>query len=204
MGLVLFGFLVFPKVFTKPKKPSRKPKIPKKTKENQTNIRKNKQNKVFKGFRLTLGYGFVFFVFLVFPKVFTKPTNPSRKPKIQKKTKENQTNIRKHKKNNKLLKVSASPLDMGFVFFLCFFGFPEGFYNKNKNSFEKTTNTKENQRKPKNIRKKQNKVFKGFRLTLGYGLFFFVFLVVPKVFTKPTSFEQNQKYKRKPEKTKKH
>ena len=70
----------------KTKKPSRKPKILKKTKENQKNIRKNQKNKVVKGFRLALGYGFGLFGFLVFPKVFTKPTNPSIKPNIPKKT----------------------------------------------------------------------------------------------------------------------
>ena len=43
MGLVLFGFLVFPKVFRKPKKPSGKPKIPKKTKENQKYFRENQK-----------------------------------------------------------------------------------------------------------------------------------------------------------------
>uniref|UniRef100_UPI00404A101A hypothetical protein n=1 Tax=Flavobacterium sp. TaxID=239 RepID=UPI00404A101A len=43
--------------------------------------------------------------------------------------------------------------------------------------------TKENQ---KNIRKNQkNKVFKGFRPTLGYGFGLFGFLVFPKVFRKP-------------------
>ena len=69
-------FLVFPKVFSKPKNPSRKPTIQKKTKENQRkpkNIRKNRKNKVFNGFRPTLGYGFVFWfslVFSVFSNVF--------------------------------------------------------------------------------------------------------------------------------------
>ena len=73
MGLVLFVFLVFPKVFTKPTNPSRKPKIQKKTKENQTNIRNNQKNKVFKGFRPTLGYVFCFlFLFFWFPEGFYK------------------------------------------------------------------------------------------------------------------------------------
>ena len=70
MGLVLFGFLVFPKVFRKPKKPSGKPNIPKTTKENQTNLRENQQNKVFKGFRHTLGYGFGLVCFFGFPEGF--------------------------------------------------------------------------------------------------------------------------------------
>ena len=125
--------MVFPKVFTKPKNPSRKPKIPKKTKENQKNIRKNQKNKVFKGFRLTLGYGFGFFVFLVFPKVFTKPKNPSRKPKIPKKTKENQKTLGKTKKT-KFLKVSDPPLDM--VCFFVFLVFPKVF-TKPKNPSRK-------------------------------------------------------------------
>ena len=95
-----FVFAVFPQVFTKPTNPSRKPTIPKKTKEYQQNIRKNQQNKVFKGFRPTLGYGFVCFCF-VFPKVFTKPKNHSRKPKLQKTTtktlgKTNKTKQKKH------------------------------------------------------------------------------------------------------------
>ena len=66
---------------------------PKKTKGNQKHIRENKQNTVFKGFRLTLGYGFGFYVFWVFPKVFTKHKKPLRKPTIQKKTNTNQQNL---------------------------------------------------------------------------------------------------------------
>ena len=147
MGLVLFGFSVFPKVFTKPKKLSRKPKIQKKTKktfgkpkktkllkvsdppldtglvfcffgfpegfyktkktfdktkntkENQRKPKKpsgKPKNKVFEGFRPTLGYGFGVVGCLVFPKVFTKPKKPSIKPKIQKKTKENQRKPKTH------------------------------------------------------------------------------------------------------------
>ena len=58
-----------------------------------------------------------------------KNKKPSGKPKILKKTKENQQNIRKNKKT-KFLKVSDPPLDMGFVFlvFFGFFGFLEGFF----------------------------------------------------------------------------
>ena len=107
---------------------------------------KNQKNKVFKGFSLTLGYGFGCFCCLVFPKVFTKPKNHSRKSKILKKTKENQKNIRKYKKNN-VFKGFSPTLGYGFVFF-SFFGFPEGFY-KTKKSFDKIKYTKENQRKPK-------------------------------------------------------
>ena len=117
-------FFVFPKVFRKPKKHSRKPKIPKKTKENQKNLRENQKNKVFKGFIPTLGY--VFFCFLVFPKVFRKPKKHSRKPKIPKKTKENQKNLRENQKT-KCLKVSDPPLDMG-SFFLLFLLFSRRFF----------------------------------------------------------------------------
>ena len=85
----LFVFLVFPKVFRTPKKPSGKPTIPKTTKENQTNLRDNQNNNVFKGFRPTLGYGFGFLRFLVFPKVFRKPKKPSGEPTIPKTTKDN-------------------------------------------------------------------------------------------------------------------
>jgi len=77
MGLVLFVFLVFPKVFRKPKKTSVKPKIPKKTKENKKNLRKNQKTKVFKGFRPTLGYGFGLFGFLVLLLVFLFFSNVS-------------------------------------------------------------------------------------------------------------------------------
>ena len=70
MGLVLFGVLVFPKVFRKQKKPSGKPQIPKKTKENQKYFRENRNNKVFQGFRPTIGYGFGLVWFLGFPEGF--------------------------------------------------------------------------------------------------------------------------------------
>ena len=57
---------------------------PKQTKQK---LRGNQKNKVFKSFRPTLGYGFVFWGLLVFPKVFRKPIKPQGKPKIPKKTK---------------------------------------------------------------------------------------------------------------------
>ena len=69
MGLFFFVLLVFPKVFRKQKKPSRKPKIPKKTKENQKKHRETKKTMFLKVSDPPLGYGFVFFVLLVFPKV---------------------------------------------------------------------------------------------------------------------------------------
>ena len=158
----LFGF---PEGFYKANKNlSRKPTIQKTTKEHQKNLRENQQIRFFKGFRPTLGY--VFFVCLVFPKVFTKPTKTFEKTKN---TNENQRNTTKHvgkTKQTKLLKVSDPPLDM-------FFGFPEGFY-KSKKTFEKTKNTKDNQRKPKKPSGKQQKntVFQGFRPTLGYVFWF--------------------------------
>ena len=114
--------LVFPKVFTKPKKHSRTPNIQNKTKENQTNLRENQNNKVFKGFRPTLGYGFVCFCFVCFPEGFYKTKKHSRKPKILKKTKEHTTKpLGKYKKNNKFLKVSNPPLDMGLFLLFCWF-----------------------------------------------------------------------------------
>ena len=58
MGLVLFGFLVFPKVFRQPNKPSGKPTILKKTKGKKNKPLGKPKNKEFKGFRPTLGYGF--------------------------------------------------------------------------------------------------------------------------------------------------
>ena len=132
MGLLLLFFLVFPKVFTKPNNHSRKSNIQKKTNENQQNIRKNQQNKVCKCFRPTLGYVFLFLFFLVFPKVFTKPNNHSRKPKIQKTTKEHQHNIRKNLKN-KVCKWFRPTLGYGFGVF-CFLVFPKVFTKPKKPS----------------------------------------------------------------------
>ena len=86
MGLFLFGLLVFPKVFRKPKKPSGKPNIPKKTKEHQKNIWENQKNKVFKGVIPTLGYGFGLFLcclfYLLLP-AFEETKKPSGKPTKQ-------------------------------------------------------------------------------------------------------------------------
>ena len=70
MGLVLFVFWV--KVFRKAKKPYRKREIPKKTTENPNNFMENQKNKVFKGFRLTFGYGFGFVCLFGFPEGFYK------------------------------------------------------------------------------------------------------------------------------------
>ena len=80
--------------------------------------------------------------FVVFPKVFKQPKKPSGKP------------IKK-----KFLKVSDSPLDMGFVFL--FLVFPKVFTKptnpsrkpqipkktkENQKTFEKTKNTKDNKK----------------------------------------------------------
>ena len=93
MGLFFLLFLVSPEIFTKPKL-LRKPQN---TKENQRKPQKTPKTlgktktTVFKGFKSTLGYGFCFFVCLVFPKVFRKPKQLFRKPD----TKENQRKPKK-------------------------------------------------------------------------------------------------------------
>ena len=71
------------------------------------------------------------------------------------------------------------------LLFFCFFGFPEGFY-KTKTTFEKTNNTKENQRKQKKPSGKQTKTkcLKVSDPPLDM-VFLFVVLVFQKVFTKP-------------------
>ena len=76
---------------------------------------------------------FFVFVFFVFPMVFTKPTNHSRKTKI---TKENQNKTKNIRNNPKTIKGFRLTLGYGFDLF-CFVGFPGGFYKTNK-SFEKT------------------------------------------------------------------
>ena len=84
-------------------------------------------------------------------------------------------------KTTKFLKVSDPPLDMG-LFFLFLLVFPEGFY-KAQTTFDKTQHTKENQRNQKSLRENQkNKVFKCFRLTLGYGFVFFCFVLFSRIF----------------------
>ena len=93
MGLVLFVFVGFPKVVRKTKQPFGK------TKNTKDNQRKHKhtfgetnQNIVFKGFRPTLGYGFVV-LFVGFPEgCLQNQTNIrdnhkyTRKPKTTKRT----------------------------------------------------------------------------------------------------------------------
>ena len=66
MGLVLFGLLVFPTVFRKPKKRSGKPKIQKNTKENPKNLRENQRNNVLKVSEPSLDMGLFLFVVFVF------------------------------------------------------------------------------------------------------------------------------------------
>ena len=92
-----FVVLVFPMVFRKPKKPSGKPNMQKTTKENNNNLRENinkKNNKhiCLKGFRPTLGYGFVFFV--CFPEGFEKTKKTCGKTNN---TKENHKHLRENK-----------------------------------------------------------------------------------------------------------
>ena len=94
-------------------------KYKRKPKKTNKNIRNNQNKQVFKGFRPTLGYGFVFFVCLVFPKVFTKPKNHSRKPKKQRKPKKTNKNLRENQKN-KVFKSFRPTLGSGFVCFFCF------------------------------------------------------------------------------------
>ena len=97
-GFGLVCLLVFPKVFRKPKKTFGKT-INIKKKETKNKFGKtNNKNSLFKGFRPTIGYGFVLFGCLVFPKVFRKPNKYSGKPKIPKKTIESNKNLRENKK----------------------------------------------------------------------------------------------------------
>ena len=116
-----------------------------KPKKANKHIRKNKKE-MFKSFRPTLGYGFCFFVVFYFPESFLQNKQiPRENQNYQRKPKKTKQTLGKTK-TTKCLRVSASPLDM---FFVCVFvGFPYGFYKTNK-SIEKTTNTKEYQRKPK-------------------------------------------------------
>ena len=207
MGLVLFVFLVFPKVFTKPNKYSEKPRILKKTKETQKPLGTTKKNIVFKGFSLTLGYGFCLVCFFLFPRK-TRNTKENqkykRKPEIQKKTKKEKRNTKENQKYKRKPEIQTKPENI-----------KENQKYKRKPEIQKKTrnqkNHRENQkykRKPKKTKQalgktqKKTKFLKVSDPPLDMGLFF-VFLVIPKVFTKQNSFRENQKYKRKPKKTKK-
>ena len=111
----------------------------------------------------------------VFPNVFRKQTNHSRKPTIQKKTKENKTNLLENQKT-KFLKVSDTPLDIFWVS-------PKVF--RKQNNIRKTKNTKEHQIKPKNLVENQaHKFLKVSDPPLDMGLVLFVFLFFPNVFQK--------------------
>ena len=138
-------FFWFSLLFLQNKKLLRKLKIQKENKDNQQ-ISSGKNNKVFKCFRPTLGY------VLVFPKVFTKPNNHSRKRQILKKTKDNQTNFGKSQKT-KLLKVSGPPLDMGLVCLVVWF--PRRFLQNQKN-FRENQRYQRKQKKTTNIFGKTN------------------------------------------------
>ena len=109
--------------------------------ENQTNILENQKykrkpkktkrkpsgkpkNTVFKRFRPTLGYGFVFFGLLVFPKVFRKQKKHQENQTYKRKPKKTKKNFGKTKKT-KFLKVSDPPLDICCCCCCCCC-FPEG------------------------------------------------------------------------------
>ena len=190
-GFVFFCFVGFPEGFYKTKKTFEKIKH---TKENhrtqKENIRENKNNKVVQGFRPTLGY--VFFFVCWFSRRFLQN---------QKKLRENQKYQRKPQKNKKQVwKTTTNNLNRFqthpwiWVWLFCVVGFPEGFYKANK-TFEKTNNTKDNQRTPKNnIRKNQKtKFFKVSDPPLNMGLFVFVFVGFPEGFykTKKPSIKPN-------------
>ena len=168
-------FLVSPKVFYKTKKTFGKTKN---TKENKKRLSAKPKNKVVKGFRPTLVYGFGCFLFFGFLWVFTKANKYSGKPKIQKKTKENKLTFGKTTKT-KFSRFQTHPWIL-----VCFFGFPEGFYRTKKNLRE----NQKYKRQPKKTKKTSGKTKKTKSLKvsdppLDIGLF--VFLVAPKVFTKP-------------------
>ena len=165
--------------------------------ENQKSLRENQQNKVFKGFRSTLGYGFVFFSLLVFPKVLNKTTKkPSENHKYQRKQNKTLGNTKK----TKFLKVSDPPLDMLFFCFheccFVFAVFPKVFW------FSK--NLRENNKKQKNkpISKGGSETFKknvfvgfpeGFLGFLWFSLFCLVF---PMVFWFSNNLRENKQNKK--------
>ena len=75
MGLVLFGLLVFPKVFRKHKKNLRENQTYKrKPKKTNNNFRQTKKNKFSKVSDPPLDMGLVLFGVWVFPKVFRRNT----------------------------------------------------------------------------------------------------------------------------------
>ena len=103
------------------------------------------------------------------------------------------------KTKNKVFKDFRPTLGYGFVVFVVV-GFPEGLVKNLNKLLRKPKIQKKTKETPTNLREnQQNKVFKGFRPTLGYV--FLLLLVSPKVFRKPKNFRENQKYKRKHKKT---
>ena len=111
--------------------------------------------------------GSVLFVFLVFPKVFRKPTKPSGKPTIPNKT---------NKTFGKTKKQSFSRFQTHpwiCFFFFCFCWFSRRFLANQKTPSGKPTIQKTTKENKHNIRENQkNKVFKGFIPTLRYVSFF--------------------------------
>ena len=138
----------------------------------------------------------LFFVFVVVPKVFRTPKKTSRTPQLLKKTKENKNHLRENQ-TNKVFKGFRPTLGYGFCCFL-FFGFPEGFW-KTTNILEKTTNTKETQRKPKQpLCRTKKQSFERFQTHPWIWVLLF-FLVFPKVICciVKTSCKTKNKTKRK-------
>ena len=120
---------------------------------------------------------------MVFPKVFRRPKEPSGKPKN---TKENQRKPSGKQKNTVFKGFRPT---LGYVF--CFFVWFSRRFLENKKHFRENQTYQRTPKKTKHFlgKTKHTKVFKGFRPTLGYVLFFlffFVFLVFPKVFRKNT------------------
>ena len=161
----------------------------KKTKESQKSLRENQTNKVFKGFRPTLGYGFVVFCCFLFSRRFLENPNKFREnQKYTRKQPKTQTTIGTTSKN-KVFKGFRPTLGYGFVF--CFFS--EGLTKQTKKNIRENQNTKENQRKPNKPSGKPNKqVFNGFRPTLGYW-FGFLFLLFSRKFSEHRKTRERKK-----------
>ena len=169
------------------------------TKENQRTPKQLSVKPKNKGFRPTLGYGFVCFLyFLVSPMFLENQKNGN--PKIPKKTKENKNNLRENQKN-KVSKGFRPTLGYGFSVFpkvVLLFGFTECFF-----SFPKTFGLREN-RKPKKQKKTyprwawnlwKNFGFRFYRKLLWFSLVFFcIFNFHKKWFSK--SLRENQKIKK--------
>ena len=124
-----------------------------------------------------------------FPKGFYKTKKSFEKAKKLKKTKENQKHIRKNQ-ITKFWKVSGSPLDMGFVFFV--FGFPESFYTtkklsrilKHKRKPNTLGNTKKQKKTNKPISKGGSETFKHFVFQLFLMFFWFLWFSLVFLFSR--------------------